>query len=94
MRYRRYITNRYKRYIYPTIITAAGRLPAGAGHRAAVEILRIHRDSYEDSMGLHYINQKGSECAVVLLLLVFLYPISRQVNSIPLYSILVALGIW
>ena len=41
-----------------------------------------------------YINQKGSECAVILLLLVFLYPISRQVNAIPLYSILVLLRIW
>ena len=31
----------------------AGRLPADAGHRAAVVILRIHRGCYEDSMGCH-----------------------------------------
>ena len=32
---------------------AAGRLPAGAGHRAAVVVLRIHCGSYEDSVGCH-----------------------------------------
>ena len=41
MRYRRYITNRYKRYIYPAIITSAGIfgcvVPAGAWH--TVEVL-------------------------------------------------------
>ena len=40
------------------------------------------------------INQKGGRLAMVLLLLLFLYPISRQVNAIPLYSILVLLRIW
>ena len=39
-------------------------------------------------------NQKGSGCAVVLLLLVFLYYISRQENAVPLYIVLVLYGIW
>ena len=34
-------------------LPAAGRLPAGAGHRAAVVVLRIHCGSYEDSVGCH-----------------------------------------
>ena len=32
---------------------AAGRLPANAGHRAAVVVLRIHRGNSEYSVGLH-----------------------------------------
>ena len=32
---------------------AAGRLPANAGHRAAVVVLRINRGNSEDSVGLH-----------------------------------------
>ena len=39
-------------------------------------------------------NQTGSGCAVVLLLLVFLYYISRQENAVPLYIVLVVYGIW
>ena len=42
----------------------------------------------------HYINQKGGECAVILLLLVFLYPISRQKYAVSLYTVLVLLRIW
>ena len=34
-------------------LPAAGRLPAGAGHRAAVVILLIHRDDSADSIGCH-----------------------------------------
>ena len=41
-----------------------------------------------------YINQKGSECAVILLLLVFLYPISRQKYAVSLYTVLELLRIW
>lgn len=37
----------------PPARPAAGRLPATAGHRAAVVVLRIHCGCYEDSMGLH-----------------------------------------
>ena len=37
----------------PSRPPAAGRLPAGAGHRAAVVILRIHRDNSTDSVGYH-----------------------------------------
>ena len=40
------------------------------------------------------INQKGGGCSVVLLLLVFLYHISRQENVIPLYIVLMLLKIW
>lgn len=40
------------------------------------------------------INRKGGRFAVILLLLVFLYPISRQVNAIPPYTVLVLLRIW
>ena len=39
-------------------------------------------------------NQKGSGYAVVLLLLVLLYYISRQENAVPLYIVLVVYGIW
>ena len=35
------------------VLPVAGRLPAGAGHRAAVVVLRIHCGSYEDSVGCH-----------------------------------------
>ena len=34
-------------------LPAAGRLPANAGHRAAVVVLRIHRDNSADSIGCH-----------------------------------------
>ena len=34
-------------------LPAAGRLPAGAGHRAAVVVLRIHRGNSADSIGCH-----------------------------------------
>ena len=34
-------------------LPAAGRIPAAAGHRAAVMVLRIHRDNSADSWGLH-----------------------------------------
>ena len=39
--------------LFPPAPPAAGRLPAGAGHRAAVVILRIHRDNSTDSVGYH-----------------------------------------
>ena len=39
------------------------------------------------------LNQKGGGCAVVFLLLVFLYQISRQENAVPIYTVLVLLGI-
>ena len=39
-------------------------------------------------------NQKGNGRAVVLLLLVFLYYISRQENAVPLYIVLALYGIW
>ena len=39
--------------LFPPARPAAGRLPAGAGHRAAVVVLRIHCGSYEDSVGCH-----------------------------------------
>lgn len=42
----------------------------------------------------NFIYQKGSGYSVVLLLLVFLYHISRQENVIPLYIVLVLLKIW
>ena len=42
---------------------------------------------------VNVLNQKGGGCAVVLLLFVFLYYISRQESSIPLYAVLVLLGI-
>ena len=41
-----------------------------------------------------YINQKGGGYSIILLLLVFLYHISRQENVIPLYIVLVLLKIW
>ena len=41
----------------------------------------------------NFIYQKGGGYSVVLLLLMFLYPISRQVNAITSYYILVLLGI-
>ena len=34
-------------------LPAAGRLPAGAGHRAAVVVLRIHRGNSAESVGCH-----------------------------------------
>ena len=34
-------------------LPAAGRLPAGAGHRAAVVVLRIHRGNSANSIGCH-----------------------------------------
>ena len=43
---------------------------------------------------LDAINRKGAGCSVVLLLLVFLYHISRQENVISLYTVLVQLRIW
>ena len=43
---------------------------------------------------LDAINRKGAGCSVVLLLLVFLYHISRQENDIPLCIVLVLLKIW
>ena len=39
--------------LFPPARPAAGRLPAGAGHRAAVVILLIHRDNSTDSVGCH-----------------------------------------
>ena len=42
----------------------------------------------------NFIYQKGSGYSVVLLLLVFLYHISRQENVISLYTVLVQLRIW
>ena len=39
--------------LFPPARPAAGRLPAGAGHLAAVVVLRIHRDNSADSWGLH-----------------------------------------
>ena len=39
--------------LFPPARPAAGRLPAGAGHRAAVVVLRIHRGNSEYSVGLH-----------------------------------------
>ena len=42
----------------------------------------------------NFINQKGRGYSVVLLLLVFLYHISRQENVIPLYIVLMLLKIW
>jgi len=39
--------------LFPPARPAAGRLPAGAGHRAAVVILLIHRDNSADSIGCH-----------------------------------------
>ena len=39
--------------LFPPARPAAGRLPAAAGHRAAVMILRIHRDNSADSVGYH-----------------------------------------
>ena len=42
----------------------------------------------------NFIYQKGSGYSVVLLLLVFLYHISRQEDVIPLYIVLVLLRIW
>ena len=37
----------------PSTRPSAGRLPAAAGHRAAVVVLRIHRGNSEYSVGLH-----------------------------------------
>ena len=42
----------------------------------------------------NFIYQKSSGYSVELLLLVFLYHISRQENVIPLYIVLVLLRIW
>ena len=39
--------------LFPPARPAAGRLPVGAGHRAAVVILLIHRDDSADSIGCH-----------------------------------------
>ena len=39
--------------LFPPARPAAGRLPAGAGHRAAVVVLRIHRGNSADSVGCH-----------------------------------------
>ena len=39
--------------LFPPARPAAGRLPAGAGHLAAVVVLRIHRDNSADSVGCH-----------------------------------------
>ena len=39
--------------LFPPARPAAGRLPASAGHRAAVVILLIHRDNSTDSVGCH-----------------------------------------
>lgn len=39
--------------LFPPARPAAGRLPAGAGHRAAVMVLRIHRGNSADSIGCH-----------------------------------------
>ena len=39
--------------LFPPARPAAGRLPAGAGHRAAVVVLRIHRGNSVDSIGCH-----------------------------------------
>ena len=39
--------------LFPPARPVAGRLPAGAGHRAAVVILRIHRGNSADSIGCH-----------------------------------------
>ena len=39
--------------LFPPARPAAGRLPAGAGHRAAVVVLRIHRGNSADSIGCH-----------------------------------------
>ena len=40
------------------------------------------------------INQKGGGCSMVLLLLEFLFHISRQQNAVSLYTVLVLLRIW
>ena len=39
--------------LFPPARPVAGRLPAGAGHRAAVVVLRIHRGNSADSIGCH-----------------------------------------
>jgi hypothetical protein len=39
--------------LFPPARPAAGRLPAGAGHRAAVVVLRIHRGNSANSIGCH-----------------------------------------
>ena len=39
--------------LFPPARPATGRLPAGAGHRAAVVVLRIHRGNSADSIGCH-----------------------------------------
>ena len=39
--------------LFPPARPAAGRLPAGAGHRAAVVVLLNHRDNSTDSVGCH-----------------------------------------
>ena len=39
--------------LFPPARPAAGRLPAGAGHRAAVVVFRIHRGNSADSIGCH-----------------------------------------
>ena len=39
--------------LFPPARPSAGRLPAAAGHRAAVVVLRIHRGNSADSVGCH-----------------------------------------
>lgn len=39
--------------LFPPARPAAGRLPAGAGHRAAVVVFRIHCGNSADSIGCH-----------------------------------------
>lgn len=72
--------------LFPPARPAAGRLPAGAGHRAAVMVLRIYRGCYEDSMELHQ-SERRRVCGHLTAVGVSLPNIKTIVRHPSIYSI-------
>ena len=72
--------------LFPPARPAAGRLPAGAGHLAAVVVLRIHRDNSADSWGLHQSERQRVLGYLTSIRVTLLY-IKTTERSLSIYSI-------